>query len=125
MDAFAHESLDVYQAAVEFALLAERVSKLFSPSQQYLADRLNQEALSLVLHIAQGASVAAPAERSELLHNAEHVAARCAVLLDVAGKLRVAHEGEAQAGRTLLLKIGETLAKYRSRSEKPRPAAQP
>lgn len=119
MNAFAHESLDVYQAAVEFAVLADRVTKMIAPSQQYLSDRMNQEALSLVLHIAQAASVAAPAERNELLHNAEHVAARCAALLDVAGKLRVAQEGEAQAGRTLLLKIGETLAKYRPRSEKP------
>jgi len=125
MNAFAHESLDVYQAAVEFAVLADRVTKLIAPSQHYLAERLNQEALSLVLHIAQAASVAAPGERNELLHNAEHVAARCAALLDVAYRARSAQEGDAQGGRTLLLKIGETLAKYRPRAEKPRPAAPP
>ncbi|MBL8795639.1 MAG: hypothetical protein JNM56_17165 [Planctomycetia bacterium] len=125
MNAFAHESLDVYQAAVEFAMLMERVVKLVAPSQQYLAERANQEALSLVLHVAQAASVTAPSERGELLHNAEHVAARCAALLDILYRVRVAAESEAQGGRTLLLKIVDLLAKARPRTDKPRPAPPP
>lgn len=123
MDAFAHEAREEYQAALEFTLLADRVALACSPAQHYFAERLNQEALSLVLHIAQAASVAGPNDRAELLHNAEHVAARCAALFDLALQLRVAQDAQADAGRGLLLKIVTLLAKQRPRSEKPKPAA--
>ena len=39
MDAFEHESLEVYQLALEFIGLADKLTKMFSPARAFLADR--------------------------------------------------------------------------------------
>jgi hypothetical protein len=53
--AFAHERLDVYQAALEFLVLAEEIREGFPRGRSYLADQITRASISIVLNLAEGA----------------------------------------------------------------------
>src|SRR5262249_41738585 len=110
MDAFEHESLEVYQLALEFVGLADRLTKMFSPARAFVADRLNQRAAAVAVDIAKGFSELGAADQLRFIRRARRAGIECAALLDVARSLRTADENELAAGRDILLKIVGMLA---------------
>jgi four helix bundle protein len=115
MDAFEHESLEVYQLALEFVGLADRLTKVFSPARAFLADRLNQQAAAVAFNIAKGFSELAAADQLRFIRRARRAAIECAALLDLARSLRTADENELAAGRDILLKVVAMLASLNER----------
>ena len=55
MKRFDHEKLDVYQAAVEFVVLANDVVENLPRGRGYLADQLQRASTSIPLNVAEGA----------------------------------------------------------------------
>ena len=117
MDAFEHESLEVYQLALEFIGLADKLTKMFSPARAFLADRLNQQAAAVALNIAKGFSEVAATDQLRFVCRARRAGIECAALLDVARTLRTADENELAAGREMLLKIVGMLFSLNERLE--------
>jgi hypothetical protein len=63
MDAFDHEKLDVYQASVEFLVVADTVAASLPRGRAYIADQLRRSATSIAYNIAEGAGELAPADK--------------------------------------------------------------
>ena len=55
MNAFAHEKLDVYQAAIKLVALMDEVVENLPRGRAYLANQLQRAATSVPLNIAEGA----------------------------------------------------------------------
>ena len=105
MDAFEHEPLDIYQAAIEFVVLVDKLTKTFSPGRAYLADQLLQGATAMTRDIAAGASEFSDADKARFLGEARRSAVQCASLLDLCRSLNLAGEEQIASGRQLLLQI--------------------
>ncbi len=52
---FDHERLDVYQAALDFMVLADEMIERLPRGRSHLANQLSRAALSIVLNVAEGA----------------------------------------------------------------------
>jgi hypothetical protein len=55
LNCFDHEKLDVYKAAIEFAIVADEIVKHLPKGKAYLADQLQRAGASIPLNIAEGA----------------------------------------------------------------------
>jgi hypothetical protein len=55
MNAFDHENLDVYKAAIDFVALIDEIVENLPRGRGYLADQLQRAATSVPLNIAEGA----------------------------------------------------------------------
>ena len=55
MQEFDHEKLDVYQAAIDFVVMADDVVEHLPRGRAYLADQLQRAATSIPLNVAEGA----------------------------------------------------------------------
>ena len=63
-----HEKLTVYQAAIEFVILADEVIEHLPRGRAYLSDQLQRAALSIPLNIAEGAGEYAVDEKLKINH---------------------------------------------------------
>ena len=109
MEAFEHESLDPYPAALEFIALLDRVTMTVPPARNYFVAHLQQGATLIAESIAIGASEPNHAEQLRFMIDGRRAALRCAVLLDAMTALRVIPQEYRDAGRLLLLRIVERL----------------
>ena len=78
MSTFAHERLDVYGAAIEFLVLADRIAADLPKGRAYLADQLRRAALSIPLNIAEGAGEFARADKARCYRIARRSATEAA-----------------------------------------------
>jgi 23S rRNA-intervening sequence protein len=115
MDAFEHESLEVYQLALEFIAQADKLTKMFTPARAFLADRLSQQAAAVAVDIAKGFSELAARDQLRFIRRARRAAIACAALLDVARSLRASDEGQLAAAREVLLRTVGLLATLNER----------
>ena len=64
---FDHERLDVYQAAVDFVVVANGIVEQLPRGRAYLADQLQRAAVSIPLNIAEGAGYSSEAAFSKAM----------------------------------------------------------
>ena len=103
--AFDHERLDVYQVALEFLTLAEKVIAGLPRGRSHLADQLERASLSIVLNIAEGAGkVSGPDKRRSYL-SARGSATESAARLDVYLRLQLAASDDHRTGKEMLERI--------------------
>lgn len=111
MDAFAHEELEVYQAALELVSLQDRLARGFSPGRSALADQMLQGSIAILREVAAAAGQPPGEDRGRIFHEALNTTLQCAALLDVVKTLRLADEEAIAACRPPLLRITELLQK--------------
>lgn len=76
-----HEKLTVYQAAIEFVILADEMIEHLPPGRAYLKDQLQRAAVSIPLNIAEGAGEFAVNEKIRFYRIARRSATECAGVL--------------------------------------------
>ena len=110
-----HEKLDVYQIAIEFVVLAERIVEHLPRGRAYVSDQLHRAALSIPLNIAEGAGEYAVEEKIRFYRMAKISATECAGILDVCQRLQLLDEQHHTKGRELLIRIVSMLIKMARR----------
>ena len=103
MPSFDH--LDVYQAAIDFVVLANDVVERLPRGRGYLADQLQRAATSIPLNIAEGAGEFSAAEKARFYRIARRSATESAAILDVCRKLQLASEDRYGVDRERLARI--------------------
>ena len=106
-----HETLDVYQAAIEFLVLVATLLERFPRGQGSVADQLRRAALSIPLNIAEGYGKRGRADRARFYDIARGSAHECGAILDVSSILKLVDEPTYGRGKTLLHRIVAMLVK--------------
>ena len=106
-----HEKLTVYQVAIEFVILADKVIEHLPRGRAYLSDQLQRAALSIPLNIAEGAGEYAVDEKARFYRMAKRSATECAGVLDICQRLQLIEENRYIKGRELLIGIVSMLIK--------------
>ena len=105
MHEFEHERLDVYQAAIEFLVLADGIAGNLPRGNGYLADQLRRAASSISFNIAEGAGEFAAADKARFYRIARRSATESAAILDACRALSLTTDEAPHAGRVVLLRI--------------------
>ena len=105
MNEFVHERLDVYQAAIEFLVLADAIASSLPRGRAYLADQLRRASTSISFNIAEGAGEYAPADKARFYRMARRSATESAAILDACRLLSLIDADRSQPGRGLLLRV--------------------
>jgi four helix bundle protein len=105
MNAFDHENLDVYKAAIDFVAVADQVIEQLPRGRGYLVDQLQRAATSVALSIAEGAGEFSGSEKARFYRIARRSATECAAILHVLRRLRLIESERYEVGRGLLLRI--------------------
>ena len=108
---FDHEKLDVYQAAIEFVVLIDKIVEHFPRGRAYLADQLLRAGTSISLNIAEGAGEYSNNEKSRFYRMAKRSATECAGIFDICKRLEMVEEERYVKGRELLIRIVAMLTK--------------
>ena len=105
MTEFEHQRLDVYQAGLQFLVLADDVAQALPRGRADLADQLRRAAISIGLNTAEGAGEFARADKAWFYRIARRSATECAAILDACGVLHLPNAHRLTEGRQLLLRI--------------------
>jgi len=81
MQYFDHERLDVFQAAIEFVVMVDRIIQHFPRGKAYLADQFQRAATSISLNIAEGSGEFSNNEKHRFYRMARRSATECAGIL--------------------------------------------
>lgn len=111
MQEFDHEKLDVYQAAIDFVVMADDVVEHLPRGRAYLADQLQRAATSIPLNVAEGAGEFSRQEKARFYRMARRSATECAAIFDVCRRLAMIEQASYGKGRELLLRIVSMLTK--------------
>ena len=84
---FDHEKLDVYQAALDFIILVEKIIIKFPKGRGYLSDQLQRASSSVSLNIAEGAGRSGSKEFAHFLDIARGSLAELDTQLEIAQML--------------------------------------
>jgi four helix bundle protein len=109
--AFDHERLDVYRAALRFAVAANEIVQVLPRGRSYLADQLTRASLSIVLNIAEGAGKYSRADKRRYYVTASGSATECAAILDIGHALALIDEATWSSEKVLLERIVSMLIK--------------
>jgi len=113
---FDHRKLDVYNAAIDFVVMAHDLVELLPGGRAYLADQLQRASTSIPLNIAEGAAELSGKAKARFGRKALRSATECAALLDVLHSLRLVDEKRFGEGEELLVRIVAMLAEMASRT---------
>jgi four helix bundle protein len=102
---FDHERLDVYQVALDFVVLADRMSAALPRGRAYLVDQLRRAATSICLNIAEGAGEFAARDKARFYRMAQRSATESAAVLDIFRAIHAAPPAQLDMGRQLLLRM--------------------
>ena len=105
---FAHDRLDVYRVALEFAAWARQASLPLPTGRAALRDQLGRAAESVVLNIAEGSGQRSLAVARRHYRIARGSAAECSAAVDLLGIYGVA---DPAPGRALIRRIGAMLGR--------------
>jgi four helix bundle protein len=103
--AFDHERLDVYQLALDFLALAERMIQALPKGRSHLADQLTRASISIVLNIAEGAGKFSRADKRRYYLVARGSATESAALLDIYFRLSLAVDADYHSGKAMLERV--------------------
>ena len=102
---FDHEKLEVYQRAIDFVALADKIVTELPKGRAYLADQLQRAATSVPLNIAEGAGEYSRNDKARFYRMAKRSATECAAILDVCRRLELVESQYLDTGRDLLLRL--------------------
>jgi len=108
---FDHERLDVYQTAIEFLAIADKIASNLPRGRSYLADQLRRAALSIPLNIAEGAGEFSRKDKARFYRIALRSGTECAAIFDVCRVLDLDVTSGLLDGRNLLLRIVSMLTR--------------
>ena len=114
---FDHEKLDVFQIAMQWIKLCERIVSQLPRGRAYLADQLQRAGTSIPFNIAEGAGEYASQEKSRFYRIAKRSATECASILEVCYQVQLVDEALYTDARELLLRIVAMLTKLVKREE--------
>jgi four helix bundle protein len=102
---FEFEKLDVYQASLDFVVVADRVAENLPRGRAYLKDQLRRASNSIPSNIAEGVGEYSPQEKVRFYRIARRSAVECASHLFVCRRLDLVEEQLATEGLELLHRI--------------------
>jgi four helix bundle protein len=108
-DAFDHERLDVYRAALEFFPLA--LGLIPRQGERYLLDQLERAGQSIILNIAEGGGRRSQPEKRRFYEIARGSATECAAILDILRVRGLGSPGDQAAARALVVRIVQMLSR--------------
>jgi four helix bundle protein len=115
-NAFAHERLDCYRVAVEFAEVAETFVSRLPRTKGQLGDQLARASEGIVLRIAEGVGAEfQSADQKRYFRSARGSALECAAILDICRIKRVGTPRQIDHGRSLLLRVVQMLTRLSRR----------
>ena len=102
MSRLSFERLDVFNASVDFTVLADTIAGSFGTGRAYLADQLRRASSSIVLNIPEGAGEFAKHDKARFYRMALRSAHECGGTIILAERLGLAeHEAVDEARRRL------------------------
>ena len=108
----AHERLDAYKAAIEFASLAHVVCARLPKVKGTLGDQLSRASEGIVLRIAEGAGCEwHSAEQKRFFRSARGSVLECSAALDICRIRRVGSAEQLATGRLLLVRLAQMLTR--------------
>ena len=110
-----HERLDVYQVALDFLTLADRVSEHLPRGRSHLVDQLTRASTSIVLNIAEGNSKFSRPDKRRYYLSASGSATESAAILDICLRLKLIDAHQHEAGKAMLERIVSMLIKLAKR----------
>ena len=117
MKEFDFQKLDVYQKALDFAVLATEINAALPRGNAHLADQLQRSSTSTPLNIAEGAGEFSPREKARFYRMARRSATESAGLLDILKRLQLAPDEFLSKGHDILFQIVSMLTRMvRNRS---------
>ena len=102
---FEFEKLDVYQAALDFVVAADRIAEALPRGRNYLKDQLRRAAASIPSNIAEGVGEFMPREKARFYRIARRSAVECASHLLVCRRLALVLEALLEPAMELLHRI--------------------
>jgi four helix bundle protein len=111
---FDHERLDVYQAALDFAVIANAVVERLPRGRSHLADQLTRASISIVLNIAEGAGKYSKPDKRRYYLTAAGSGTESAAVLDICMRLTLIEPKLHEQGKALLDRIVAMLVKLAS-----------
>ncbi len=113
---FNHKNLHVYQAALDFVLVADEIAEHFSGGRAYLTDQLRRAGASILLNIAEGSGEFSENEKIRFYRMARRSATECAAILDLGNGLNLIENTKYLKGCELLMRIVAMLTKMTLKS---------
>ncbi len=101
---FDHERLKAYQTALKFVAWAESILEKV-PGKIAAKDQLDRASTSVVLNLAEGNGKRSHADRCRYFDTARGSGVECAACLDVLVAKRRIVDGDALAGKAILLEV--------------------
>ena len=112
---FAHERLDVYKLALDFAVLANDIVEALPRGRGHIRDQLARASTSIVLNIAEGAAKFSGPDKRRYYLIAAGSAAECAAIIDVLGRLNLVTDARREDGKRTLDRIAAMLVNLAKR----------
>ncbi|MBN2448507.1 MAG: four helix bundle protein [Phycisphaerae bacterium] len=112
MNAFAHEKLVVYQKCLEFGRFVEALLPLWEPKHA-VRDQLDRASESMVLNLAEGASLSSSAARTKSLDYALGSTLECAACLDISNAKELIRNEQMFTGKRMLSEIAKMMVGLR------------
>jgi len=101
----AHEKLDVYAVALDFAAWAYGLCRTLRGLDRPTRDQLLRASQSIALNIAEGCGKIPPADRGRFLQIAGGSARECGAILDILGRCEALDEDAIRKGKEHLVRI--------------------
>lgn len=114
---FDHERLDVYQAALDFAVIANDIVERLPRGRSHLSDQLTRASISIVLNIAEGAGKYSKPDKRRYYLTAAGSATESAAILDICMRLGLIEQKPHEQGKALLDRVVAMLVKLASALE--------
>lgn len=114
---FDHERLDVYQAALDFAVIANEIVERLPRGRSHLSDQLTRASISIVLNIAEGAGKYSKPDKRRYYLTAAGSATESAAILDICMRLRLIDQKPHEQGKAILDRVVAMLVKLASALE--------
>jgi four helix bundle protein len=119
MKRFDHEKLDVYEAALEWVVLADDVVAHLPRGRGYLADQLHRAATSILLNIGEGAGEFSRTEKARFYRIAKRSAMECAAIIHMSLRLGLIDDDTCEESHKLLDRVSAMLTKMARRRTEP------
>ncbi len=111
MQQFDHERLDVYQAALQFVVVADEIIEQLPKGSAHVSNQLHRASLSIVLNIAEGAGEFSRKAKASFYRIAARSATECAGVLDVCRVRKFAEEIRLNKRKELLVRVVSMLTR--------------
>lgn len=111
MTQLAFERLEVFSAAIDFAVHADSIASSFGTGRGYLADQLRRAASSIVLNIAEGAGEFAKQDKARFYRMALRSAHECGGTIILGEQLGIAEASAVEQARRQLDRVIAMLTK--------------